>query len=117
MIPCRNHWHVKSNQRAQSEGRFRPYFLPPCQKPPTHGVKVGDDESFYTTFLHGTVGVLSLDALELSPVWDGGSRGLAHASSGSHADGGESAEQQPLLGNYQWKLLSDTLEKQVRARD
>lgn len=36
------------------------------------GPQVSDNESFYLTFLGGTVGILSLDALELSPRWDDG---------------------------------------------
>ncbi|CAM9540792.1 unnamed protein product [Scytosiphon promiscuus] len=49
--------------------------------------KVGESESFYTTFLQGTVGILSLDSLELSPQWDS-SRG---SGSGVRKDESEGA--------------------------
>lgn len=108
MIAQRKCRYVTSNN-AQIEGRFRPPLFP--AKPPAPGIKVGDNESFYTTFLHGTVGILSLDALDLSPAWDGSSRNLGHAYSQSDVDG-ESTER-PLLEASQWQRLSNTLEKQV----
>eukprot|EP00903_Cladosiphon_okamuranus_P007797 g7546.t1 len=95
--------------------------------------QVEDNESFYLTFLHGTVGILSLDALELSPEWDSGvgdigdsidnhfmdTNGSASAGSGagsgaaatvtsSRASGLEGA----LLGEAQWQRLMKILEKQ-----
>lgn len=92
------------------------------------------------TFLRGTVGILSLDALELCPEWgkggDGGSgSGDAHtkgeigasatAGSGAGAEaegtgnnkgGGKGAfseEEPPLIGDAQWQRLRTTLEEQV----
>lgn len=106
--------------------------------------QVGDNESFYTTFLGGTVGILYLDALELSPQWHygGGNRigsgttskegtGSKAASSLSTPDLGATAEagardtgeerkssstEKPLIGDSQWQRLRKTLEEQVRVR-
>lgn len=107
-------------------------------------MQVGDNESFYMTFLRGTVGILSLDALELCPEWGtggdsaGGDSGDAHTSkgeigasattaeSGSEAGvpgnngrgdgkGASSEEGPPLLGEAQWQRLRTTLEDQVHS--
>lgn len=87
------------------------------------------------TFLRGTVGILSLDALEVSPQWDNGigdtGDGNAHhtkdttssasAGSGSGSGGaakvagaGASSKEEPLLGEAQWQRLRNILEEQVR---
>lgn len=96
-------------------------------------LQVGDTESFFTTFLRGTVGVLSLDALELAPQWisgsgdGGGHGGDNHASSisaggpdktpegGANGEGGSLSvgEEPPLLGEDQWQRLQRILEDQV----
>lgn len=96
------------------------------------GLQVEDTESFFTTFLRGTVGILSLDALELAPEWtsggsDGGGNGgdnlagsIPAAGSNKAPDGGENAEgeslpggEEPLLGEAQWQHLQRILEGQV----
>lgn len=104
-------------------------------------LQVGDNESFYMTFLRGTVGVLSLDALELCPEWDnrgesGGGAEHAHTkrdisastTPGSGPESGVTAnnvgggkecsseEEPPFLGEAQWQRLRTTLEEQVQIR-
>lgn len=89
------------------------------------------------TFLGGTVGILSLDTLELSPQWDDGigdtgdndhhakdanssaSIGPGPRSGGAAKVSGAraSSEEVPLLGEAQWQRLSKILEEQVRKRD
>lgn len=97
-------------------------------------LQIEDNESFYMTFLRGTVGILSLDALELCAQWDSGgdgSRGNGRikggisatmagsgSESGNTATGasgkGPSSEEEPsLIGEAQWERLNTTLEKQV----
>lgn len=100
--------------------------------------QVGDSESFYTTFLRGTVGILSLDALELSPHWDsssgngGGGRGDEKDADGKKSPNDDSAteierasvkrrdsalksrKEVPLIGEHQWERLRKTLEEEVR---
>lgn len=99
-------------------------------------LQVEDNESFYLTFLRGTVGILSLDALELSPAWDssvGDIGGIndhgSNYTNGSSASAGlgsgvgaaakvpgarDSRKEVPLLGDAQWQRLRKTLEEQVR---
>ncbi|CAM9252372.1 unnamed protein product [Ectocarpus sp. 12 AP-2014] len=102
--------------------------------------QVGDNESFYTTFLGGTVGILYLDALELSPQWDygggtsigssttskegTGSKAVSSLSTpdlGAAAEGGardtgegrrSSRREKPFIGDCQWQRLRTTLEQQ-----
>ncbi|CAM9145767.1 unnamed protein product [Ectocarpus sp. 8 AP-2014] len=101
--------------------------------------QVGDNESFYTTFLGGTVGILYLDALELSPQWDhGGSTSIGSSATskegtrskpvsspstlelGATAEGGagdtgegrrSSSTEKPFIGDSQWQRLRNTLEQ------
>lgn len=96
--------------------------------------QVGNNESFYLTFLRDTVGILSLDALELSPIWDNSIGGTSNnndhrtedttdsvsAGSGSGLGGdakvsraGSSSNEVPLLGEAQWQRLRKILEGQV----
>lgn len=98
--------------------------------------QVEDNESFYLTFLRGTVGILSLDALELSPEWDSGvgdtgesnddhskdTHGSSSAGSGSGSGTAAkvtrsraSSQEVPLLGEAQWQRLRKVLEEQVRT--
>lgn len=97
--------------------------------------QVGDDESFYLTFLRGTVGILSLDALEFSPQWDdrvgdtnvssdhnfkdtnGGASAGSGPGSGVAAKvpgAGAASKEVPLLGEAQWLRLRNVLDEQVR---
>lgn len=59
--------------------------------PRTTLLQVGDSESFYTSFLWGTVGILSLDALELSPQWDS-SKGRGNGARQTEREGGVEAD-------------------------
>ncbi|CAM9243711.1 unnamed protein product [Ectocarpus sp. 4 AP-2014] len=102
--------------------------------------QVGDNESFYTTFLGGSVGILYLDALELSPQWDyGGGTNIGSSAAskegtgtktvsllstpdlGATAEGGardtgkgrrSSRTEKPYIGDSQWQRLRKTLEQQ-----
>lgn len=95
-------------------------------------LQVGDTESFFTTFLRGTVAILSLDALEIAPQWTsrssdpGGNDGDNHANiasaggsdkapeGGTNGEGGSLPEgKEPFLGEAQWKRLERILEEQV----
>lgn len=58
------------------------------------------------------MGVLSIDALELSPCWDS-KHSLNRAKSGLEKQGED--EEEPLIGSSQWHRLGSILEEQVGA--
>lgn len=82
--------------------------------------QVGEHEGFFTSFRWGTVGVISLDTLELSLLHDGlavkahdSARGLDVKK--RMQERGRN-EEDLMLGEAQWEMLDGVLANQVRAR-
>lgn len=73
-----------------------------------------DNESFFTAFLRGTVGVLSLDMTEM--VSHGGGKSTSertHTANSKPDNVGDDEMEKPLLSDSQWQRLCQILDEQV----